>query len=67
MELWIAFTIAAAFFQNLRSAMQKHLQGRLSTLGAAYVRFVYALPIAALPRTPPSWRRASAPGWSAGA
>ena len=48
MELWIAFTIAAAFFQNLRSAMQKHLQGKLSTLGAAYVRFVYALPVAAL-------------------
>lgn len=48
MELWIGFTIAAAFFQNLRSAMQKHLQGKLSTLGAAYVRFVYALPVAAL-------------------
>ena len=26
--------------------MQKHLQGRLSTLGAAYVRFLYALPFA---------------------
>jgi drug/metabolite transporter (DMT)-like permease len=26
--------------------MQKHLQGKLSTLGAAYVRFIYALPIA---------------------
>ena len=48
MEPWIAFTLAAAFFQNLRSAMQKHLQGKLSTLGAAYVRFVYALPVAAL-------------------
>ena len=48
MELWIPLTIAAAFFQNLRSAMQKHLKGKLSTLGAAYVRFVYALPIAIL-------------------
>jgi drug/metabolite transporter (DMT)-like permease len=28
--------------------MQKHLTGKLSTLGAAYVRFVYALPIALL-------------------
>ena len=28
--------------------MQKHLQGKLSTLGAAYVRFVYALPVAML-------------------
>jgi drug/metabolite transporter (DMT)-like permease len=46
MELWIPLTIAAAFFQNIRSAMQKHLTGKLSTLGAAYVRFVYAWPIA---------------------
>jgi drug/metabolite transporter (DMT)-like permease len=45
-ELWIPLTIGAAFFQNIRSAMQKHLSGKLSTLGAAYVRFVYALPIA---------------------
>ena len=48
MELWIPLTIAAAFFQNIRSAMQKHLTGKLSTLGATYVRFVYALPIALL-------------------
>ena len=48
MELWIPLTIAAAFFQNIRSAMQKHLKGKLSTLGATYVRFVYALPIALL-------------------
>jgi drug/metabolite transporter (DMT)-like permease len=46
MELWIPLTIAAAFFQNIRSAMQKHLKGKLSTLGAAYVRFLYSLPIA---------------------
>ena len=46
MELWIPLTIAAAFFQNIRSAMQKHLKGKLSTLGATYVRFIYALPIA---------------------
>ena len=46
MELWISLTIAAAFFQNIRSALQKHLKGKLSTLGAAYVRFVYAWPIA---------------------
>ena len=46
MELWIPLTIGAAFFQNVRSALQKHLKGKLSTLGAAYVRFVYAVPIA---------------------
>jgi len=46
MELWIPLTIGAAFFQNVRSALQKHLSGKLSTLGATYVRFIYALPIA---------------------
>jgi drug/metabolite transporter (DMT)-like permease len=45
MELWIPITIAAAFLQNLRSALQKHIKGRLSTLGAAYARFVYAWPL----------------------
>mgnify|MGYP001971000960 CR=1 FL=1 len=44
MELWIPITVLAAFLQNARSALQKHLKGRLSTLGAAYVRFLYALP-----------------------
>ena len=46
MELWIPLTILAAFFQNIRSALQKHLQGKLSMLGAAYVRFLYAWPLA---------------------
>ncbi|MEM0990140.1 MAG: DMT family transporter [Pseudomonadota bacterium] len=47
-ELWIPFTIAAAFFQNLRSALQKAIKGRLSTMGAAYARFFYAWPLALL-------------------
>ncbi len=47
-EAWIPITIAAAFFQNLRSAIQKHLTGRLSNAGAAYARFFYALPLAVL-------------------
>lgn len=47
-ETWIVITIGAAFFQNLRSALQNHLRGRLSTVGAGYARFLYALPIAAL-------------------
>ncbi len=47
-EAWIPITIAAAFMQNLRSALQKHLKGRLSTSGAAYARFLYALPFALL-------------------
>ena len=44
--LWIPVTIAAAFLQNLRSALQKAIRGRLSTTGAAYSRFLYALPLA---------------------
>ena len=46
MELWIPLTIGAAFFQNIRSALQKHLCSDLSTLGASYVRFAFALPVA---------------------
>ena len=48
MELWIPITIAAAFFQNLRSALQKHLKAELSTTGATFARFAYAAPLAAL-------------------
>jgi drug/metabolite transporter (DMT)-like permease len=48
MELWIPITIAAAFLQNLRSALQKHLQGRLGTRAASFVRFGYGFPVAIL-------------------
>lgn len=48
MELWIPITLAAAFLQNLRSALQKHLKGRLSTSGATFSRFAYAAPLAIL-------------------
>jgi len=47
-ELWVPITIVAAFLQNIRSALQKHLKGRLTTLGASYVRFLYCWPFAAL-------------------
>lgn len=47
-ELWIPITIAAAFLQNLRSALQKHLKGRLSTSGATFARFGYGFPVALL-------------------
>ena len=46
LALWIPVTIAAAFLQNLRSALQKAIRGRLSTMGAAYARFFYAWPLA---------------------
>ena len=47
-DLWIPITVAAAFSQNLRSALQKHLKSRLSTGGATYVRFLYAAPLAVI-------------------
>ncbi|WP_299475079.1 EamA family transporter [uncultured Roseibium sp.] len=46
MELWIPITIFAAFCQNLRTAMQKHLKGRLGNTGATFVRFGYGMPFA---------------------
>ena len=46
MELWVPVTLAAAFMQNLRSALQKHLKGSLSTSGATFCRFGYAAPLA---------------------
>jgi drug/metabolite transporter (DMT)-like permease len=48
LELWVPITIAAAFLQNLRSALQKHLKARLSTTGATFARFAYAAPLALL-------------------
>lgn len=46
MEAWIGLTIAAAFFQNLRSSLQKSLQKELGTNGATFVRFLFGAPIA---------------------
>lgn len=48
MELWVYITIAAAFLQNFRTAMQKRLTGRLSTTGATFVRFGFGFPFAIL-------------------
>ena len=48
MELWIPITLAAAFLQNLRSAMQKHLKGVMGTTGATFVRFGFGTPFALL-------------------
>jgi drug/metabolite transporter (DMT)-like permease len=48
MELWIPITIAAAFLQNLRSALQKHLKGVMGTNGATFVRFGFGCPVAML-------------------
>jgi drug/metabolite transporter (DMT)-like permease len=49
MELWIPVTIAAAFSQNLRFMLQKHLKStRLSVAGATFARFLYSAPLVAL-------------------
>ena len=49
MELWIPITIFAAFAQNLRFMLQKHLKAtRLTTGGATFSRFVFAAPLALL-------------------
>ena len=45
---WIIFTISGAFFQNLRSSLQKKLNKNLSTVASTYVRFAFALPFAIL-------------------
>ncbi|MEM7288817.1 MAG: DMT family transporter [Pseudomonadota bacterium] len=46
MELWIAITIAAAFFQNIRSTFQRYLKDRISTSAATFVRFGFGIPFA---------------------
>jgi drug/metabolite transporter (DMT)-like permease len=45
---WIIITICGAFFQNLRSLLQKKLNKNLSTVASTYVRFAFALPFATL-------------------
>jgi drug/metabolite transporter (DMT)-like permease len=48
MEIWVLITVVAAFLQNIRSALQRQLTSRLSAEGAAYVRFIFALPFAGI-------------------
>ena len=49
MPFWIAATVFAAFMQNLRFLLQRHLRvTTLSTMGATWARFAFALPFVAL-------------------
>ena len=41
---WIIVAISGAFFQNLRSTLQKRLNQKVSTIASTYVRFAFALP-----------------------
>lgn len=61
MSLWIPITIAAAFAQNLRFMLQRHLKStKLSTGGATLSRFLFSFPLVALL----VWGYASARGFA---
>ncbi len=44
--LWAAFTIVAAAAQTVRNAAQRELTGKLGTVGATQVRFLFGCPFA---------------------
>ncbi|GAA0822238.1 DMT family transporter [Colwellia asteriadis] len=46
MEIWIYFTLLAAFMQAVRTAGQKQLSGKINAMATTAVRYVYALPFA---------------------
>ena len=46
METWILITVTAAFLQNIRSSLQKHLKNVMGTSGATFVRFGFGIPFA---------------------
>lgn len=46
--LWAAFTIVAALAQTVRNATQRELTGKLGTVGATHVRFLFGCPFAIL-------------------
>ncbi len=45
---WILISVIAAFFQNLRSGIQKNLNKNISLVASTYVRFMFSLPFAGL-------------------
>ncbi len=46
--LWAAFTIVAAAAQTIRNAAQRELTGKLGTVGATQVRFLFGCPFAVI-------------------
>jgi drug/metabolite transporter (DMT)-like permease len=46
--LWILLTVGAAAAQTARNAMQRDLTGRLGTVGATHVRFLFGMPFGLL-------------------
>jgi uncharacterized membrane protein len=47
-SLWVIFTLVAATAQTFRNATQKSLTGRLGTVGATHIRFLFGLPFGLL-------------------
>ncbi len=49
MSLWVIVSVFAAFMQNLRFMLQKHLKStKLSTGGATFSRFLFSAPLVAV-------------------
>ena len=46
MDIWIYFTLLAAFMQAVRTAGQKQLSGHLNSMATTGVRYLFALPFA---------------------
>ena len=46
--LWVPLTLIAAATQVVRNSAQANLTGKIGTLGATQVRFVFGLPFAVL-------------------
>lgn len=44
MPLWVLISLASAFLQNARTALQKSLTPRVGIVGATYARFLFAAP-----------------------
>ncbi|MBB5222049.1 drug/metabolite transporter (DMT)-like permease [Amaricoccus macauensis] len=44
MPLWVLISVASAFLQNGRTALQKTLTPRVGIVGATYARFLFAAP-----------------------
>lgn len=64
MPLWIIASIFAAFMQNLRFVLQRHLKvTSLSTAGATWARFAFAAPFVAMALL--LYQQATAQGWPA--
>ncbi len=47
-SLWAVFTIVAAAAQTVRNATQRELTGKLGTVGATLVRFLFGCPFAVI-------------------